>query len=235
MRLLVLFLIVLISSCSSTGKKEIRIGVDPGWHSINSYGQVQKINGFVEELLMDLAGESGCVFVRVATNWDSLTDDLLKGRIDAVISTMPPYNFNHARFAFSKNILDLGPVCVVPASSSVKVKNLEGKRIGVLADDQNIQFVQKIPNVIMHEAATIPALLDLIIKEELDAAILDRLLVLSYVQNLYSGKLKVIEPPLSEFGLHFVALKKEESKQIAAWNKLLKKKKIKALQEKWQL
>lgn len=236
--MLVTCCLFLVACGSKENKKAFRIGVDPNWTSINTYGQEKLINGFVEELLAEIAQENKEVFLRVSANWDSLFDDLHKGRTDAVISSLPAYNFNSARFAFSENILDLGPVLVVPVSSSKKIKDLSGKRVGVVEDDKNIFYLSQIPNMIMHAYPAVPVLLESVANGELDAALMDRILAVSFVGNLFDKKLKVIEPPLSDFGLHFVTLKKGE-KRIEEFNKSIKKmsrkKRLQELQKKWNL
>jgi ABC-type amino acid transport substrate-binding protein len=238
---IIAFLFVALQGCScGMGKKTYRIAVDPEWLPLDLQGQQQHVNGFVEELLIEVANYSGLRFDKIRANWDSLLGGLNADRYDAVLSSLPRYNFNVARYDFSKNFLDLGPVLVVGASSErASLGELSNELVGVLAQDQSALVLQTYPDVIMRNYASVPEALDALANGDIEGVLLDRLLAVNYVRDLFNGVLKIASPPLSDAGLRLLVSKGENQHLLQLFNRslehLIKKKKLQKMLQKWQL
>lgn len=244
MRWLSLFIAIFLASCScsSNGAKRgvVRIGVDPTWSPL-SFDELQPyVNGFTEDFLLDFSKYSGMEVVKVAANWDNLLDGLREGQYDAVLCSLPPYNFNMAKYEFSKNYLELGPVLITPSNAHfTDLDQMNGELVGVISGDPAVLVVQKYPEVIIRNYNSIPDVLNAVASGDIEAAVLDRLPASNYVRDFYAGKLKIAASPMSEVGLHAVTLKGKSDRFLRLFNQNLeqmqKKKSLDSLQKKWSL
>ena len=86
---------------------------------------------------------------------------------------------------------------------------------------------------------SIPDLLNAVADGDIEAAVLDRLHALSYIRDLYAGRLKIATAPMTPLGLRTVAPKGESARFTRMFNHALeqmkKKKTLDALQKKWNL
>lgn len=229
-----------LPSCGGNGKNDLRIGIDPGWHSENFQGNEFYVNGFVEDLLLEISRHSGMEICKTGANWDSLFDHLGKRRYNAVISSLRAYHFNAAKYEFSKNILDTGPVLVVPASGKEKsLKDMAQKIVGILPDEEELRIVQSYPSVLTRTYRSAPEMFDALVNHDIEGAVIDRLLAVGYIRGVYARKMKIVGSPLNGLGLHFVAMKDENPQAMKILNQslehLIKKKKLRTLQKKWNL
>lgn len=221
------------------GKKgAFRIGIDPTWSPLNFGAEQPYVNGFTEELLLEIARYSGMEFERVSANRDTLLEGLEKGKYEAVLTSLPPYNFNEARYEFSKNFLDLGPVLIVSQNfSGTKLTDLEV--VGLVTGDPARLLVQKYPELVVRTYASLPFLLNAIIAGEIDGALHSQIPTLNYVHDLYVGQLKIVGNPMGDAGLHLVVRKDKQPALLkhfdASLKSLKRKKRVQALLKKWQL
>ncbi|HEX2583337.1 MAG TPA: transporter substrate-binding domain-containing protein [Chlamydiales bacterium] len=243
MHWLVVILAFFFSSCSCNSNKrgsELRIGIDPSFAPLNFEEMQPYVNGYVEELLLEVAHFTGMRFEKIHANWDTLLEGMKRGRYDAIFSSMPDYNFNRAKYEFSESFLDLGPVLVVPANANYSdLKGLSGELVGVITGDPAVLAIEEYPEVIIRAYHKIPDLLNAVVNGDIEAAVLDLLSSRSYVRDLYAGQLKIATAPLTPIGLRAVVLKGESTQFMRLFNRALeqmkKKKKLEALQEKWNL
>jgi polar amino acid transport system substrate-binding protein len=240
-RFTVLFLgLVFLAGCGGGRDSHVRLAIDPNWYPLDFGPQLPFVNGFVEELLIDMAAYSGLSFERIEANWDTLLDDLQQKKYDAVISSLPPYSFNLARYDFSESLLDLGPTLIVSvASPHSSLDEMQGELVGLLAGDATLSQVQKAPQVILRTYPSVPDLLNALVLGEIEGAVLDRILANAYIKDLYAGKLALAGPAITDAGLRLVTLKGKYPHLIKVFNQDLdsfkKKKKLSALLSKWQL
>jgi ABC-type amino acid transport substrate-binding protein len=188
---------------------------------------------------LEIAVYSGLEFEKIPANWDSLLAGMKEKKFDAVITSLPPYSYNMAKYNFSQNFLDLGPVLVVPMGAKLtELSHMEGELVGVIAGDPSVLLLQKYGDIIVRNYPGIPDLLDAIVAGEIQAALLSQIPAVSYVKDLYQGQLKIASEPLTQEGLH-LASPKENEQVVRLFNKSLdqmkKKKKIQMLLKKWQL
>ncbi len=234
---LLIFFILLLSGCGSGSKGVLRIGVDPNWYPIDFGSQTPYVNGYTEDLLLEISRYSGIEFERITANWDSLMEGLKEKKYDAVLSSMHPYVFNTAKYDFSSHFLTLGPVLIVPQEAEeTELDHLP--LVGLITNDPAVLVLEKHPSVITRNFPTIPDLLEALVQGEIQGALLDRIPATNYVHDLYLGKLKIASDPLTDKGLHLVA-PKGENRLVNAFNKSLealqKRKTVSALLKKWQL
>lgn len=226
--------------CAGKNSSRVRLGIDPHWYPLDFGAQAPYVNGFVEELLVDIAAYNGIEFECVEANWDSLFSGMEEKKYDAVLTSLSPYNFNLARYDFSENFLKLGSVLLVAADSSrLNLDQMHGELVGLLVGDPAILQVSKHPSVLVRSYETIPDLLEALAHQEIEGAILDRMEAIAYMRDLYAGKFMIAGPSLIDAGLHLVTLKGKHRNLVKTFNKSLqfftKRKKLEALQAKWQL
>jgi ABC-type amino acid transport substrate-binding protein len=230
----------MFSGCGSGNSREIRIGIDNNWYPQNFQDKQFYVNGFVDELLLEISRHSGMTFRRVSANWDSLFEGLKRKRYDSVLSSLPLYSFNAAKYDFSQNFLDIGPVLVTPAGSTVvHLDEMSNKVVGMAGSNQEQLLLQKYPNVITRTYDVASELFDAAVNHNVEGIVVDRLIAVGYVKGSYAQKLKIAASPLNDLGLHLVALKGDPSGAVKVFNKslqyLIKKKKLQKLLKKWQL
>lgn len=241
--ILYLILALHLSGCgcgSDSGEFGLRIGVDPTWYPLNFGPQQPYVNGFADDFMMEVARYDHIEFERVGANWDALLEGLSQKKYAAVLTSLPPYAFNEAKYDFSAPILALGPVLVAPAGSKEKdLGKMKGRVIGFIGGDAAEGVLQKYPQVMMRPFPSIPELLDAVAREEIDAALLNRIPAVNYVNDLYPGVLKIASAPLTDAGIRLVALKGKHEGLIKSFDKSLryfqKKKKLDKLLKKWNL
>lgn len=226
-------------SCSSSPRSVLRIGVDANWYPLNFGSQTSYVNGFTEDMLIEMAHYSGIEFEKVPANWDNLYDGLREKRYDAILTSLPPYVFNMAKYDFSANYLDLGPVLIVPTDApKTELSKMDGSLIGIITNDPAALVLETFPTLVIRNYSTIPELLDALAAGAIQGALLDRIPAVNFVSDLYAAKLKIVSAPLTDKGLHLIAPKGNNS-LVKAFNKnlevLKRRKTLAALQKKWQL
>jgi ABC-type amino acid transport substrate-binding protein len=237
-----LCLLIALAACSSGGQGRLgtfRIGIDPTWAPLNFDTQQPYVNGYTEDLLLEIAQYNGVAFEKISAGFDTLLDGLGKGQYDAILTSMPPFEFNTARYDFSQNFLETGFVLITSQDSKyAKVKELSNRLVGVISNSPAVLVLEKYPTIIIRSYSSFPDALNAVMDGEIDAAVLDRLPASAYVRDLYNGKLKIVGAPLTSSGLHAVA-KKDSGHFIDSFNKAIGKMKKKGvldtLEKKWQL
>lgn len=232
--------VAFLTSGCGRAPQQIRIGIDPNWYPQNFKDKQFYVNGFVDELLLEISRHTHIEFQRIGANWDTLLDGLKQHRYDAALCSLPPYPFNQAKYEFSSNFLDIGPVLVTPFASALNELNQMSNRVvGVLSGDQQSLVMQKYSGVIMRTYDSVPEIFDVLNNNEVEGIVIDRLTAVGFVRGAYAGKLKINGSPLTNAGLHLVTLKEDPSQAVKMFNKslayLAKKKKLKKLLQKWQL
>ena len=86
---------------------------------------------------------------------------------------------------------------------------------------------------------SVPEVFDVLINNEVEGIVIGRLTAVGFTRGTYAGKLKINGSPLTDAGLHLVALKGDSAQAVKMFNKSLrylsKKKKLQKLLQKWQL
>lgn len=230
-------LLLLIAVGCSSHKAPIRVGIDPNWNEIDPRGRERYLGGFTEELLLEVSTYDGAPFELIYANPDSLYDGLARGQYDVVVSALPRYSYNQARYDFSEDMIALGPVLVVPQKSRIKsLRNIVGS-VGLLEGSRDGLLLTPYPDLQMRSYPSVAALLEAVARGETQGVLLDRLTAEAFVRDLYAGQLRIATKPLTPEGIHFTAPKGNPyiHRLETAVKSLRKKKKLQALREKWGL
>ncbi len=214
----------------------MKVGIDRTWYPVDFKEQTSYINGFAEDLLIEISHYSGLQFELINANTDNLLSNLKEKKFDAVLTSLPPYEYNRAKFDFSESFLDFGPVLIVPVGSKKDdLRQFDDELVGIISNDPAARILEKYPKVVIRSYDSIPDLLNALIKGEIDGAMLDRIPAVNYVSNLYANVLEIVGKPMSDVGLRLVGTKGE----IRAFNKSLealkRKNTIEKLLKKWDL
>lgn len=240
MRLILVFFFLLHGcACNNGSRSVLRIGVDSNWYPLNFGPQTSYVNGFTDDVLIEMARYSGLVFEKIPANWDSLLNGLKDKKYDAILTSMDPYIFNTAKYDFSSNYLDLGPVLLLPiAAKPTSLSDMNGHLIGVITADPAALLLETHPTIIIRNFSTIPDLLNAVVNGDIQGALLDWIPAVNFTSDLFAGKLKISGSPMNDKGLHLVALKGQHY-LVKVFNKnldaLKRKKTFDALLKKWQL
>lgn len=232
-----LILIFVACGCGSNGfHGSMRIGIDTKWYPIDFGPQTAYVNGYTEDLLLEMARYSGMTFELVPANWDALAEGLKENKYDAILTSMPRYDYNLAKYDFSENYLDLGPVLILPVGATQgNLSQLEGKLVGIITNDRSALILEKHPTIIIRAYNSIPDLLNAVVVGDVQAALLSKIPAVSFVGDLYAGKLKIVGDPLSDVGLHLVGPKGKIGRFSKTLEALRKKKALDSFLKKWGL
>src|SRR3989344_4381217 len=176
-RLLLFFLSLLCLQGCGDGKDHkgfIRIGWDADWFPLDFGAQNSYVNGFTEDLFLEIAARSDLQFEKIPANGDSLFDGLKQGKYEAVLSSFPPYSFNLAEYAFSELFLVTGLVLIVPNGSPyAKLEEMNQRSIGVIGSPP-IEVLER-ENIAVQSFTSIPELLEAVVNGNVQGALLNRL------------------------------------------------------------
>ena len=231
-----LLLTLMLCSCGMSPREVLRVGIDPNWYLANFGAQTSYVNGYTEDLLLEMSMYSGIHFELVRANSDNLLDGINEGKYDAVMTTLPPYEYNLAKYSFSENVLDLGPVLIVPYQAKKNtLEKLENDLIGIIANAPAEQILAEYPTIVIRQYPTIPDLLNAVVARQIDGALLEQIPAVNYISDLYAGVLEIQGKPLTQAGVHLVGPKGRIGGFNSALKSLRKKKVLENLKKKWEL
>ena len=220
---LILLLIPVFISCERFGRgTKIRIGMDPLFYPMNFMEKGGYINGFVDEVFLEIAKAAGTEFEIILENWSSLNRKLWEDKYDAIVSLMPVLDHTLQHYDFSQEILLVGPILVVPVESKdSQLGKMQGKKIGYITGEDSMPVLEKYPDIFVQNYDFLPEMFDAIVKGEIDGALAEVIIASSYVSDIYKGKLKIAGDPLTDEGLRLVTIKRENKRLISFFNEYL--------------
>ena len=238
-------LFFIVSSCGWKGKrKTCRIGIDITFYPLDLKDQQARVNGFVEELLLEMTKYLPIEFAKIQMNWNTIVEGLEENedgesKYDGIISPMKSYKFNEEKYDFSPVFLQTGPVLITrkkyPQNSLEKMDN---EPVGVIQGDKTVVLIQKYPNIILRKYNFIGDILTDLSRGQIDGAVINKLPAIAYLNDLFYGQMKM-SAPLTLDGLRLVTLKGKEKKFMEDFSnglKILKKKGIlEKIKKKWEL
>lgn len=204
---LMLFCLTLFGCGKRPAIKEVSVGLDSNWYTLELGGRENNVTAFTIELLREIGQLENIKFKKIKANWDDLLSGLHTHKYDAIASSLHPYNFNQKTYNFSQLYLATGPVLVVPIASKIlSLNELDGKEIAVLPNTGGELLLEKYPGVLIRTSESIPKTLSGVVDGTFDGAILDVLFAAAYCRDLYQGQLKIATPPLNDEGLRLISL-----------------------------
>lgn len=236
----ILLCFIVLGCSSSSGKRNYQVGIDPSWYPLLLNGKENNLTAFSTELLQEIGMKEGITFSKVTVGWDVLLEGLKKGQYPAILSSIPPYNFNQQTYDFSDLYLKTGPVLVVSTDFHfTSLDKLEGKEIAVMPDSEGTVILEKHPGILIRNYDSIARALNDVSMGKIDGAIVDVLMATSYCQDLYQGKLQIVTDPLNDAGLRMITLHNSAPELIESFNdgleKITSSKAYSQLKKKWGL
>lgn len=234
-----LCLLCICFGCSKTNTHK-KVGVDSSWFAANFGAMTSSVNGFVEDLLIEIAQLEEIEFKKVPANPDTLYAGLDNHSYDVVLSTLPMYSYNCAKYDFSSAILPSGFVLIVPKNSPIKsIKKLENQTVGFVMGEMVVDFIDEKPFLRRKNYLTERQLLEGLSIGEVSCAVASFVKVKKIVNDLYEDELKIITPAFSNDAIRFIGKKDSQKEFLEIFDKALdtlhRNKRIKALEEKWGL
>jgi len=237
----ILFCIVLLFCIACSVKKPTySIGIDKNWYSIALNGQQAFLNGFIKDLLLEIAKENKIEIKLREVNWDDIFDGLKLNRYQAIFSALEPYNFNKAKYDFSYEIIKTGYVLVIGKQEDYEnLEDMKNKHVGYLRGEDSLVILQKYVNIFDEVYASVSVMLEDITKLKIEGAILSIIPANKFVSDLFSEELKIVYPPVNDQAVRLLTLKDQNKELLDLFNKTLEKfhenGKIKELEVKWGL
>jgi len=138
-----------------------------------NYTDGGELTGFDVEIGAAIAEEMGLEPNPVTTPWETITQSLLGNKFDVIIGSMAITEERAERVNFSDPYYYSGGMLFVPEGSDeiTSVEDLEGKRIGVVAQSTYDTAAQEYTDDIKYYNSDVVALKDLTVEGRLDAVI----------------------------------------------------------------
>jgi ABC-type amino acid transport substrate-binding protein len=238
--LLFLFFCFFIISCSHAKREIIKVGVDLKWTNFPITSEEKScLNGFVDDLLLNIADITNVEVEKFAVVYDELVYGLNAKKFDFIISFDRPYNFNLDKYVFSSILFHPGMVLLVMNNTSYKsLKDFSDKIILYPESNGAILLLQNYSGIIMRPYSSASGAIHAMVEGGADGVLVQHLMALSFMNNLYVGQLKLIGPLEEEEGMRMVALK-ERGDLMEKLNKAIKllerKDVLMKLKSKWHL
>lgn len=238
--LLFSFCTFFLTGCGDNNNGSYKIGVDPLWYPLDFKGQENNVMGFSSELLTEISKDEKLYLSLLNTNWDSLFQGLRAGTYDAILSSLPPYNFNLKQYEFSDLYLPLGPVLILPSSSKFNsLEKMNGLDVGVIAGSSSTLILETYPGIQIQTYGSAAALINDLLMGYIDGALLPILIAESFTRGSFTDSIQIVSKPLNNEGLRVLTLKGKSPKLLKYFNKglehLEKTDKYDKLLKKWQL
>jgi polar amino acid transport system substrate-binding protein len=237
--LLTLCLFVFAASCSRPEKKLRVIARDPSWYPLNLMGKENNLLGFTDELLYAIAKEEDLTIELVVTSDSTLLSGLDHGRYDGIITSLTPSLEYEKDHIFSEPLYLLGPVLVVPMSSTIdSLSGLENKMVGIQRGSATAFDTVRFPSVGITQYDNLLMALDMLTKRNIDAVIMKAIPAYVYTQSFFRTTLKIATTPLTSEGLRLMMNNdSDDDKFMKRFNDGLKRLKengsYEALTKKW--
>jgi ABC-type amino acid transport substrate-binding protein len=206
-------LVMLLFGCSSNNNIDsaYKIGIDPLFEKEDFGKMTSNVNGFVDDMLLQISKDENVSFKKIDTNYDVLFENLNNKKLDGIISSTNKYLFNKDLYNFSNVFLNTGPMLVVSKKSKIKkLSHLYGKIVAITQNDELILLAkQKFPKVIVRDFSSDARSLNAVIDNRADAAIIFSIPAGSYLNETYDNQFRILKY-LSDDGLKLITLKDNE-------------------------
>lgn len=218
------------------------IARDGTWYPQNFYGEESNVLGFSDDLLYNIAKLKKLSIRLVSSNPGHILEMLENGEsVDGVLSSLQPDVILRSKYLFSERYYDLGAVLVVRVDSSIKeFADIKGGYLGIRRGANILFNIKDAPPVTVVTYDSRILMLDDIIRDKIDGALMNQLNGYNTTTFYYKGKLRVATPPLTDEGLRLVTLNRNREKAlIEAFNEGLEELKQNGtydeLLRKWEL
>jgi len=202
------FAFFLCTGCSRDTGKSYKIAFDPLWYPWNFQEKTPQVLGFSTELLTLIAQEERLSLSLMQVNWDDLLDAVETNTCQGALSALFPYNFYDNHYRFSHVYLPLGPVLLVPYTSSwTSLQDLSGKEVGIINGSSALLIAKSSPSISIRSFDTESALINDFLQGKIDAALLPVLSATIYTEGTFAREFKIVTAPLNTDGLRLLTQK----------------------------
>lgn len=213
-----------LSGCDGKKSPGYQIGIDPMWYPVDFGNLNNNVLGFSTEMLKTISRYEHIDFSVLYTNWDSLLQGLSAEKYEGALSSLHPYSFNLNVYDFSDSYLPLGPVLVVPTSSSyTSLSEIHKKPVAALAQSSSILLLDTYPDIFIYSSNSVPEVINQLQSGQVVGALLPFLTAKAYTQGSFQSQLKIVTAPLNDEGLRLITLKNKNPLLIKKFNKGLEK------------
>lgn len=236
--------LLLVRSCYQYVFKTVEpfvIARDATWYPLSFAGKEKNMLGFSDDLLIEIARLKNLQINLTQASRGDLFEMLDYGGADAILTSLTPTSTTSEQYLFSSIYYPLGAVLLVEPSSKIySLADMEGKYLGVLRGSPVLFNITKYPplKVVPYDRQT--KMLEDIIDDKIDGALLNQLVAFNLVNGYYKGRLQIVTQPLTNEGLRLAAYHSSKNQQfINAFNEGLEELsasgKYKELLLKWDL
>lgn len=240
MKFLFIAFAFVLMGCGSMAKTPYRIAIDPSWYPMELMGKEANVFAFSNELLREIAAKEKIQLERINVTWDNLLEGLQKDEYDAILSPLPPYNFNLSKYDFSEIYLQTGFVLVVPERQNVsRLDDMENQEVAVQMNSEGELILNAHPEVIVRFYDSPAAALDQLAHKKYAGVVMGMIPAVSFISDLYADQLKIAGDPLNVAGLRLVSMKDKRKELMDHFNRGLERMQddgsYNALLKKWNV
>ena len=218
-RVVIILSLFLLTGCKSKPSYyDAKVALDPTWQALDIPGRENNVTVFSLELLETIGAKEKISIGIYERSWDNLMLGLQSGDYLAICTSIQPYLFYEKTYIFSDIYLTTGLVLVTLTQSPWKsLEELKGHEVGILHTTSSL--LEKYPQVLQRPYESAQQAFNDVRDGSIDAVLVNRLIAEAFVNDLYSGQLKISSPPLTDEGLRLMGLKKNSKDLIKTFNK----------------
>lgn len=230
---------VCITGCMKPSKS-VSIAWDPSWYAISSDAPKDQLNGFFQDLLLELSKESGgqIVFQVHQRHFGDLKEGLGIGQYEMALYPLSPRPWD-GHYSLSEPLLRTGVVLVVATDGFYRtLKDLKNQQLATLMDDETLNVLSDYPEISTRFYPSVATMLEDLKEGKVQAALVPRLSAMAYLEDLYTNELMIVSAPLTESAILWVS-SQEHAPLIKNLEELMRRLKEKGLYDmllqKWNL
>ena len=203
--------------------KTYQVGTDAAYAPFESLNSKKEVVGFDAEVIQAIAKKSGIQVKLVNTPWEGIFEALKNGERDIVISAVTITPERKQSLDFSEPYFEAKQLIAVANNSKIsKFTDLKTLKVGVQTGTTGDEVVQKLqgktsPNIKRYEST--PLAIKELQSGGVDAVVADNGVVVNYVANNASSKLKTIDDATFAKEFYGIAVKKGNKDLLDKLNK----------------
>ncbi|QLG89760.1 basic amino acid ABC transporter substrate-binding protein [Chitinibacter bivalviorum] len=213
----------LMFNTSAQAAKTYQVATDAAYAPFESLNEKKEAVGFDMDIMQAIAAKGGFQVKFINTPWEGIFASLNTGDRDMVISAVTITPERKQSMDFSEPYFEAKQLIAVGQSSKVtKLADLKGKKVGVQTGTTGDEVAQKLlgktsPNIKRFEST--PLAIKELQNGGIDAVIADNGVVINFVANNPSAKLKTIDDATFAKEYYGIAVKKGNKALVEQLNK----------------
>ncbi|WP_156970688.1 basic amino acid ABC transporter substrate-binding protein [Andreprevotia chitinilytica] len=214
---------VLATSPAFAAGKPLQVATDAAYAPFESQNEKKEIVGFDVDVLTAVAKKAGIEVKFINTPWEGIFAALGTGDRDIVASAVTITDERKQTMDFTEPYFEAKQLIAIgPKSKLAKFTDLKDKKVGVQTGTTGDEVVQKLlgktnPNIKRFEST--PLALKELQNGGVDAVVADNGVIINFVANNKSDKLKTIDDPTFAKEYYGFALKKGNKALVEKLNK----------------